>query len=107
VGRAVLGRPVLLILDEAEAHLDTAAARVIDRVLDDHAGTALVVTHRRALVERADVVWCLQNGRVAEVGPPALLLAGSGPTARLFAGSQAEPGPDGIPAARPAAPVTG
>ncbi len=107
VGRAVLGRPVLLILDEAEAHLDTAAARVIDRVLDDHAGTALVVTHRRALVERADVVWCLQSGRVAEVGPPALLLAGSGPTARLFTGSQAEPGPDGMPAAHPAAPVTG
>jgi len=84
VARAVLGEPSLLLLDEAEAHLDETAAALVDRVLAAHTGTALVVTHRRALVERADVVWCLVDGRVAEVGPPALLLAGDGPTARLF-----------------------
>jgi len=74
----------VLVLDEAEAHLDLHAAVVVDRVLADHPGTALVVTHRRDLVERADVVWCLIDGRVAEVGDPAHLLAGNGPTARLF-----------------------
>ncbi len=84
VARAALGRPSLLILDEAEAHLDRDAAEMIDRVLADHRGTALVVTHRRALVERADIVWCLQEGRVAETGPPGALLAAKGPTARLF-----------------------
>lgn len=85
VARAALGRPRLLVLDEAEAHLDGDAARVVDRVLDDHRGTALVVTHRRELVERADTVWCLVDGRVAEAGAPRVLLAGDGPTARLFA----------------------
>lgn len=84
VARAALGRPPVLVLDEAEAHLDLHAAVVVDRVLADHPGTALVVTHRRDLVERADVVWCLIDGRVAEVGDPAHLLAGNGPTARLF-----------------------
>lgn len=84
VARALLGEPVLLVLDEAEAHLDQEAAAVIDRVLDAHEGTALVVTHRRELVERCDVVWCLVAGGVAEVGPPGRLLAGDGPTARLF-----------------------
>lgn len=84
VARAVLGRPPLLVLDEAEAHLDRDAAGVVDRVLADHRGTALVVTHRRELVERADVVWCLRDGRVVEVGPPGDLLAGAGLTARLF-----------------------
>lgn len=84
VARAALGRPAVLLLDEAEAHLDARAAAVVDAVLDDHRGTALVVTHRRDLVERADQVWCLQDGQVAEVGTPAALLAGDGPTARLF-----------------------
>jgi ATP-binding cassette, subfamily B, bacterial len=85
IARAALGNPSLLILDEAEAHLDRAAADMVDRVLADYAGTALVVTHRRELVERADVVWCLHEGRVVEVGPPRTVLSGTGPTARLFA----------------------
>jgi ATP-binding cassette, subfamily B, bacterial len=84
IARAVLGTPSLLVLDEAEAHLDRSAADMVDRVLADYAGTALVVTHRRDLVERADVVWCLDEGRVVEVGPPSAVLCGNGPTARLF-----------------------
>ena len=84
VARAVLGEPPLLLLDEAEAHLDETAAALVDRVLAAHTGTALVVTHRRALVERADVVWCLVDGQVVEVGAPEALLAGDGPTAQLF-----------------------
>ena len=91
VARAALGRPSVLVLDEAEAHLDLDAANLVDRVLADHQGTALVITHRRELVERADTVWCLVGGRVAEVGHPARLLAGDGPTAQLF-------GPRGRPA---------
>jgi ABC-type multidrug transport system fused ATPase/permease subunit len=57
--------------------------------LADYPGTALVVTHRREIVERADVVWCLHGGRVVEVGPPHALLTGTGPTARLFDASAA------------------
>lgn len=93
VARAVLGQPRLLILDEAEAHLDRDAAGVVDRVLADHGGTALVVTHRRELVERADVVWCLEAGRVVEVGTPGELLASRGLTARLFGPAAEAPGP--------------
>lgn len=84
VARAALGNPRLLILDEAEAHLDRSAVDMVDRVLADYTGTALVVTHRRELVERADVVWCLHEGGVAEIGLPRKLLSGNGPTARLF-----------------------
>lgn len=107
VARAVLGRPTLLVLDEAETHLDGRSAAVVDRVLDDHTGTALVVTHRRALVERADVVWCLRDGRVAEVGPPERLLAGDGPTARLFAEPPAPGAPDASGVRAGPQPVTG
>ncbi len=84
LARAVLGRPAVLVLDEADAHLDRHTVAVVDRILADHRGTALVVTHRRELVERADQVWFLQDGQLVESGPPHRLLAGTGPTARLF-----------------------
>ncbi|MBA3310702.1 MAG: ABC transporter ATP-binding protein [Nocardioidaceae bacterium] len=100
IARAALGRPAVLVLDEAEAHLDRDAAGVVDRVLADHHGTALVVTHRRELAQRADQIWCLINGRVAEVGPPGQLLNGTGPTARLFA-RHPEHQPGELPAERP------
>ncbi len=82
--RALLGDPTLLILDEAETHLDRAAVEMVERVLADYSGTVLVVTHRRDLAERADAIWCLHEGRVVEAGTAAELLRGTGPTARLF-----------------------
>ncbi|SDD68872.1 ABC transporter ATP-binding protein [Auraticoccus monumenti] len=85
IARAALGRPPVLILDEAEAHLDARAVTVLERVLRDHRGVALVVTHRRSVVEAADRVWHLADGRLVETGRPDELLAGSGPTARLLA----------------------
>lgn len=85
IARAALGDPPVLVLDEAEAHLDRHAAGVVDRVVGDRAGTSLVVTHRRELVERADLVWYLADGMLAEVGRPADLLRGDSLTARLFA----------------------
>lgn len=70
IARAALGRPALLVLDEAEAHLDSESSRVVDRVLADHRGTALVVTHRHELMSSTDVVWSLADGRLVEVATP-------------------------------------
>jgi len=80
IARAALGDPAVLVLDEAEAHLDRHAADVVDRVIADRVGTTLVVTHRLELVARADLVWHLAAGRVVEVGAPAEVLAADGPT---------------------------
>lgn len=85
LARAVLGQPRLLLLDEADANLDAATMTVLDAVLAAHEGTALVITHRRDRVARADVVWHLADGRLVESGSPRELLSGTGPTARLFA----------------------
>ncbi|MFC7327450.1 ATP-binding cassette domain-containing protein, partial [Marinactinospora rubrisoli] len=62
LARALLTRPRLLLLDEADAHLDASAAGVIDRVIADFPGTVIVVTHRPERLATADVVWRLASG---------------------------------------------
>ncbi len=84
LARALLGNPVLLLLDEVDANLDSEANKVIDRVLAEHQGTVLMVTHHLNHIMAADVIWYLETGRLLEVGSPAELLSGSGPTARFF-----------------------
>lgn len=84
LARALLGNPALLLLDEVDANLDPQAGAVIDRVLAEHRGTVLLVTHRLDHLQRADVIWYMESGRLLEAGAPAELLSGNGYTARLF-----------------------
>jgi ABC-type multidrug transport system fused ATPase/permease subunit len=66
LARALVGDPPLLLLDEVEAHLDSGAAAIVDRVLADRRGraTTIVVTHRSEIIAAADVVWQLSQGRL-------------------------------------------
>lgn len=84
LARAVMGDPAVLLLDEADENLDPRASLVLDRVFADYPGTVIVVTHRYDRAAGADVVWYLEEGRLAESGPPGELLGRDGPTARLF-----------------------
>ena len=47
--------------------------------------TTLVIAHRLSTIEHADRVVAMENGRIAEEGPQAELLAASGLYARLHA----------------------
>ena len=71
IGRAVLRRSGLVIMDEATASVDRATAAVLQRILKEDLGGCTVVTiaHRLEAVEGAD--WCLrlEDGRVVECGP--------------------------------------
>ncbi len=84
LARALLGNPRLLLLDEADANFDKQAGKVVDRILKAYPGTVLMVTHQMDHIMAADVVWYLESGRLLEMGPPAQLLVGNGPTARFF-----------------------
>lgn len=84
LARALLGNPPLLLLDEIDSNLDPRASAVVDRVLAEYQGTILLVTHRLDHLSSADVIWYMESGRVVEAGPPAKLLSGNGPTARMF-----------------------
>jgi ABC-type multidrug transport system fused ATPase/permease subunit len=85
LARALLGEPQILLLDEVDSNLDHQAVAVVDRILSEYKGTILIITHRRDLLERADVIWHIENGELVEVGTPQKLLNQKSYTSDLFA----------------------
>ena len=65
IARALAHRPKLLILDEATSALDPASEAAICRTMEKLRGrlTILAISHQTALVESADRVYRLENGR--------------------------------------------
>ncbi|NOX40550.1 MAG: ABC transporter ATP-binding protein [Alphaproteobacteria bacterium] len=66
IARALVRRPRLLILDEASSALDTTTESEIAQTLGSIAGgmTILAITHRMTLVEHADVIYHIKDGRL-------------------------------------------
>jgi ATP-binding cassette subfamily C protein len=85
--RLVLADPPVVILDEATAEAGSAGARVLEKAAEAAlAGrTALVVAHRLTQAAAADRVVVLSEGRVAESGTHAGLVAAGGRYAALWA----------------------
>lgn len=84
LARALLGNPRLLLLDEADANLDATTASIVDRVIDAHHGTCIVVTHRAERTAAADLIWHLDDGRLVEHGQAHHLLQPGTRTGELF-----------------------
>lgn len=82
--RAALGAPKLMLLDEPDDALDTDGPALIERLVRQSDATALIITHNLAVARSMDQIWFVEAGRIQEAGPPAVLLAGEGPTARFF-----------------------
>ena len=94
IARALAGRPELLIADEPTSQLDLETGRQIMRLLltvvRSEGITALVATHDEALIDLADEVLRLEDGRVQAGGP-----------ARLDQGRRSAGRPDGTLAQDP------
>lgn len=80
IARTILKAPPILILDEATSALDTATEQEIQTSLDfvSKGRTTLVIAHRLSTVIGADEIIVLQDGKIAERGPHARLIAQGG-----------------------------
>lgn len=67
LARALMGTPRILLLDEVETNLDEALSERVAALLDDYPGTVLMVTHRPSWIRKADYVWRVEQGCVADV----------------------------------------
>ncbi|WAU83543.1 NHLP bacteriocin export ABC transporter permease/ATPase subunit [Streptomyces sp. Qhu-G9] len=78
IAQALIRRPRILFFDEATSALDNETQRTViesTRALD---ATRVVIAHRLSTVMDADRVIVMEDGRIAQQGPPAQLLADTG-----------------------------
>ncbi|MGH2441919.1 MAG: ABC transporter ATP-binding protein [Chloroflexota bacterium] len=70
LARVFLKDPGLVVLDEAYSRIDPTTERLLDRAVSRllERRTAVIIAHRLATVERADVIAILEAGRVVEYG---------------------------------------
>ncbi|GME29279.1 putative ABC transporter protein [Neofusicoccum parvum] len=72
LGRAILRRSPIIVLDEATASIDKETALAIQEVLRDELkeSTVITIAHRVEAVKNADYCIVLDNGRVVANGTP-------------------------------------
>jgi ATP-binding cassette subfamily B protein len=77
IARAVLRNPRILILDEATSAVDTETERKIQGALDRLVAgrTVFAIAHRLSTLRKASRLFVIENGKLAEAGTHAELLA--------------------------------
>jgi ATP-binding cassette subfamily B protein len=86
LARAVIMDPRILILDEATSAVDTATETAIQEAMAQvlKGRTAVIVAQRLSTIKNADKIVVLKDGRVAEEGTHAQLLAYGGEYTKLY-----------------------
>ncbi|MGH2541301.1 MAG: ABC transporter ATP-binding protein, partial [Ardenticatenaceae bacterium] len=96
----------LLIFDDLSSALDVETEQTLwTRLFEQRAGTCLVASHRRAVLQRADHIIVLQDGHVEAEGTLSELLATCEEMQRLWQGAAEEDVEEGEPLRNGAVPV--
>ena len=86
IARAIIRNAPLLILDEPTSDLDAASEELVfdalSRLMEGR--TSIVIAHRLATVQRADVIFVLDDGKIVQHGTHSELLARGGLYAELY-----------------------
>ncbi|GIQ71485.1 ABC transporter ATP-binding protein [Xylanibacillus composti] len=80
IARAFLKNAPIVILDEATSALDSDSERLIHESLTTLSKnrTMVVIAHRLSTIENADIIYVLQDGKIAEFGTHQELTQGKG-----------------------------
>lgn len=74
-----------VVLDEPTSAIDALAeSRIFKRLFETHNKTVITVSHRLSTVKRADVIYMMEKGKIAEQGTYDQLLAKRGKFYTMF-----------------------
>jgi ATP-binding cassette subfamily B protein len=84
--RAYVRNPSILVLDEATSSVDTESELLIQQATERITSnrTSIVIAHRLSTVQRADIIYVVDKGKIAESGTHQALIAHNGIYRRLF-----------------------
>jgi len=84
--RAYLFNPAILVLDEATSSVDTETEQLIQQAIDTltHNRTSIIIAHRLATIQKADVILVMEKGQIVERGNHQELLRQNGYYKHLF-----------------------
>jgi ATP-binding cassette subfamily B multidrug efflux pump len=86
LARTILAAPRILVLDEATSNVDLRTEGLIQDAIEKllRGRTSLVIAHRLATVQRADLILVIDHGQIVERGNHESLLAQNGLYAHLY-----------------------